>query len=203
MTNDEYQAIARERRRREEEEAQRRKSMDDYARQQRERQQRENDQRLARQSRQLGQMGAMPAFGANINAQDYQKGLWEHQARKRRKEKAKELFAPVASPPYPVSSVPREIRSPSGGAWRVIAVLGAVGGVIVAVSTGAKAPAVILAAAVGAVFGLVATAALWLIAKLVVGLATLTFIVLKWAVKIAVVVAVIAGVLCVLVHLLK
>jgi len=204
MTNDEYQNIAREQRRRQEEEAQRRKSLEDYARQQRERQQRENAERLARQSRQMGQMGAMPAFGANINAQEYQKGLWERQARKRREKKAREIFTPAVSHHYPVSSVPREVRSSAkGGAWRVIALLGAVGGVIVAVSAGAKAPAVILAAVLGAIATLLAAALLWLIAKLVVGVASFTFIVVKWAVKIGVVVALIAGALYVLAHLVR
>src|SRR5215469_12047519 len=101
MTNDQYQEIAREQRRRQEEEAFRR-NLEDYNRQQRERQQRENDERLARQSRQWGQMGALPPFGGSIDAHEYRKGLWERQAQKEREKRHKEIFTPGTSYNRPV-----------------------------------------------------------------------------------------------------
>lgn len=78
MTNDEYQAIAPEQRRREEEAAFRRNLQEQQERQQR---QREEARRLANHSRSMGQMGALPTFGAPLNAGAYQEGLWEYQRR--------------------------------------------------------------------------------------------------------------------------
>lgn len=48
------------------------------------------------QSRSMGQMGALPTFGAPLNAGAYQEGLWEYQRRQQQqKQQARRTVAPV------------------------------------------------------------------------------------------------------------
>jgi hypothetical protein len=96
MTNDEYQAMAREQRRREEEAAFRRNLQEQQERQQRQQREQEEARRLANQSRSMGQMGALPTFGAPLNAGAYQEGLWEYQRRQQQqKQQARRTVTPV------------------------------------------------------------------------------------------------------------
>ncbi len=95
--------------------------MAEYERQQRERRERDDAEALARHSRRMGQMGAIPPLGGSIDGHEYQKGLREYQAQQRAKEAKEKSRWPVvpsrqaADWPVNTASSPRRSRRLVGG----------------------------------------------------------------------------------------